>query len=246
MNSPKKTYISSSNKINEKLLNKIKQYSLEAHLLNQAKNKISKNNIKKNNIKQSQENNNNNSIIKKNKKQEELRYNSLDTKNSIPKLRTKNNNINKLYTERNLNPFIKTQKINKNIQIKTLSNEKEENSEKRNENLRNAKKNNFKPHHSLSRERKKNNVLNTNFKYTKPKLLTNFNLKRNVSANNRIMGNKKLSNYNKRENEEEFNINNMEENENLLFDIHTSYNLTNKNPFNFYALISNFALRKTC
>ena len=234
MNSPKKTYISSSNKINEKLLNKIKQYSLEAHLLNQAKNKISKNNINKNNIKQSQENNNNNSIIKKNKKQEELRYNSLDTKNSIPKLRTKNNNINKLYTERNLNPFIKTQKINKNIQIKTLSNEKEENSEKRNENLRNAKKNNFRPHHSLSRERKKNNVLNTNFKYTKPKLLTNFNLKRNVSANNRIMGNKKLSNYNKRENEEEFNINNMEENENLLFDIHTSYNLTNKNPFNFY------------
>ena len=51
MNSPKKTYISSSNKINEKLFNKIKQYSLEAHLLNQGINKISKNNNNKNSIK---------------------------------------------------------------------------------------------------------------------------------------------------------------------------------------------------
>ena len=230
MNSPKKTYISSSNKINEKLFNKIKQYTFEAHLLNQAMNNSSKNNNKKN-IKQNQDNNN--SIFNKNKKHEELRYNSLDAKNSLAKLKRKNKYINKLYTDRNLNPFIKNQKVNKNIQIKTYSNEKVDNSEKKIQNLRNVKDNDLKGPDSLSRERKKNNVLNTNFKYTKPKLLNNFNIKRNVSANNRILENKKIYNYNKRENEEEFNINNMEENENLLFDIHTSYNLTTKNPFNF-------------
>ena len=242
INSPKKTYISSSNKINEKLFNKIKQYSLEAHLLNQAINISSKNNNK--NIKSNQENNN--SINKKTKKKEELRYNSLDSKSNIPKPKRKTNNINKIYTDRSFNPFIKTQKINKNIQIKTYSNEKEKYSEKKIQNLRNLKNNNLNMHHSLSKERKKTNILNTNFKYTKPKLLTTFNMKRNASANSRIIGNKKLSNNilgnkdnknskNKKENEEEFNINNIEENENLLFDIHTSYNLTSKNPFNFYS-----------
>ena len=131
------------------------------------------------------------------------------------KPKRKTNNINKIYTDRSFNPFIKTQKINKNIQIKTYSNEKEKYSEKKIQNLRNLKNNNLNMHHSLSKERKKTNILNTNFKYTKPKLLTTFNMKRNASANSRIIGNKKLSNNilgnkdnknnkNKKENEEEF------------------------------------------
>ena len=115
INSPKTKYISSSNKINEKLFNKIKQYSLEAHLLNQHKTPNYQN-ASKNIIKYNQDKNNNNYNLKdltskKNNKKDELRFNSLDIKHNIKKTRRKNNNINKLHTDRALNPFIKNQII---------------------------------------------------------------------------------------------------------------------------------------
>ena len=245
INSPKTKNIASSNKISEKLFNKIKQYSLEANLLNQHKTPNYQN-INKNIIKYNPDNSNNNNLndltSNKNNKKDDLRFNSLDTKNNIKKIKRKNSNINKLYTDRTLNPFIKNQN-NKNIQINnTYSNEKVKKAFKNLQNIKNITNNNInnKPH-SLSKGRKKNNILYTNFKYTKPKLLKTFNIKRNISASNRITGHKKINNNFltnnkniKRENEDEFNINYNEENENLLFDIHTSYNLTTKNPFYFY------------
>ena len=143
-------------------------------------------------------------------------------------------------TNRNLNPFIKRQ--NKNNQLHTYSNEKEKTSNRNIRNFQSTKFNNLKlKPHSLSKERKKRITLNTNFKYAKAIQQKTFNIKRNISANNRIIGHNKikhnfLSNKEniKKDNEDEFNINYNEENENLLFDIHTSYNLTTKNPFNFY------------
>ena len=238
LNSPKKNYNSSSSKINDKLLNKIKQYSLEAQLLNQNQpiTNTSQNGAKKK-FKYNQENINS---ISKNNINNELRYNSLDLKNSIPKFKRKISNINKLNTDRNLNPFIKSK--NKNNQLHTYSNEKEKTSNRNIRNFQSTKFNNLKlKPHSLSKERKKRITLNTNFKYAKAIQQKTFNIKRNISANNRIIGHNKikhnfLSNKEniKKDNEEEFNINYNEENENLLFDIHTSYNLTTKNPFNFY------------
>ena len=235
INSPKNNYnyISSSNRINEKLFNKIKKYTLEANLLNQVINDC---NNKCNN---KENNNNNESSINnniKNNQGDELRYNSLDNTNNNNerkfKKRNNINNMNKLYTDRYINSFIKNQNQitlnkNKNSRINTSSNNKYLN----------------KKPQSLSKERNKNNMLNTNFKYTKTKPdKKDFNIKRNISASNRLIDHKKFNGTSftinkknfKRENEEEFNINNIEENDNLLCDIHTSYNLTKKNHFNFY------------
>ena len=245
INSPKNNFISSSNKYNEKLFNKIQRYSLEAHLLNQVMSNSTQNRNKDNNnfnLKYTRENNDMSTNTKK-KNIDELRYNSLDNKNSMQKLKRRNN-TNKLYTDRCTNPFIKNQNSinkNKNDHINITSNE---NSIKRN-NIKNSRslrfKNINKKPHSLSKERKSNNIIDTNFKYTKPKITKKtYNIKRNISANNRMIGHKKINgNYSnkeniRRENEEEFNINYLDENDNLLFDIHTSYNLTTKNPFNFY------------
>ncbi len=60
INSPKNNFISSSNKYNEKLFNKIQRYSLEAHLLNQVMSNSTKNRNKDNNnfnLKYTRENN---------------------------------------------------------------------------------------------------------------------------------------------------------------------------------------------
>ena len=245
INSPKNNFTSSSNKYNKKLFNKIQRYSLEAHLLNQVMSNSTKNRNKDNNnfnLKYTRENNDMSTNTKK-KNIDDLRYNSLDNKNSMHKLKRRNI-TNKLYTDRCINPLIKNQNSinkNKNEHININSNE---NSIKRN-NIKNSRslrfKNINKKPHSLSKERKSNNIIDTNFKYTKPKLTKKtYNIKRNISANNRIIGHKKINgNYSnkeniKTENEEEFNINYLDENDNLLFDIHTSYNLTNKNPFHFY------------
>ena len=245
MDSPKNN-ISSSLR-NEKLFNKYKRYSLESHILNQAISNNSHN--QNNNIKYNQDKKENYDISNNiNKTNEELRYNSLDTKNSMPKLK-KRNIINKIYTDRSLNPFIKLHTSlhnNKSIQNNTSENEK------KNKNVTMLKYNNniYRKPHSLSKERKKRNInmnkkildINSDRKYTKRNSIkNNYNIKRNISANNRMISNSKINerlfskNENvKRENEDEFNINNVEENDNLLFDIHTSYNLTKKNPFNFY------------
>ena len=235
INSPKNNYnyISSSNRINEKLFNKIKKYTLEANLLNQVINDCT------NKCNNKENNNNNDSSINnniKNNQKDELRYNSLDNTNNNNerkfKKRNNINNMNKLYTDRYINSFIKNQNQitlnkNKNSRINTSSNNKYLN----------------KKPQSLSKERNKNNMLNTNFKYTKTKPdKKDFNIKRNISASNRLIDHKKFNGTSftinkknfKRENEEEFNINNIEENDNLLCDIHTSYNLTKKNHFNFY------------
>ena len=241
MGSPKNNFSSCLNK-NEKLFNKFKRYSLESHLLNQVISNNSHN--QNNNIKYNQEKKENNDISKNiNKNREELRYKSLDTKNSIQKLK-KRNIINKIYTDRSLNPFTKLHTSlynNKSIQNNTSENEK------KNKNIKILKYNNniYRKPHSLSKERKKKNIIinknildiNSDRKYTKRNSIkNNYNIKRNISANNRMISNSKINErlFSKREKEDEFNINNVEENDNLLFDIHTSYNLTKKNPFNFY------------
>ena len=246
MGSPKNNFSSCLNK-NEKLFNKLKRYSLESHLLSQAISNNSHN--QNNNIKYDQEKKENKDISNNiNKNKEELRYNSLDTKNNIQKLK-KRNIINKIYTDRSLNPFIKLQTSlynNKSIQNNTSENEN------KNKNIKILKYNNniYRKPHSLSKERKKRNIIfnknildiNSDRKYTKRNSIkNNYNIKRNISANNRMISNSKIDErlFRKKEsvrkeNEDEFNINNVEENDNLLFDIHTSYNLTKKNPFNFY------------
>ena len=80
INSPKNNFITSTNKYNEKLLTKIKEYSLESQLLNQALQKSSK--INKINYIKEIDNEKCNNI-------NDLRFNSLD--NNI-----KNMNIKKI------------------------------------------------------------------------------------------------------------------------------------------------------
>ena len=251
INSPKNKFIPSTNRYNEKLFNKIKKYSLEAHFLNQVNSNSTQNQNKINKIiKYNQEYSKyreyNNSL--NNKNNEELRYNSLDIKNNIQKVKHRNNG-SKIYSDRSLNPFIKLHTSihnNKNIRINTVENEKD------------AKgkcfssltyKNVYKKPHSVSKERIKKNIIskkiikgNLDIKFTKQNIIKkNMNIKRNISANNRMLSHRKINEqyFNnkeniRRDNEEEFNINYIEENDNLQSDIHISYNLTKKNPFNFY------------
>ena len=208
INSPKNNFITSTNKYNEKLLTKIKEYSLESQLLNQALQKSSK--INKINYIKEIDNEKCNNI-------NDLRFNSLD--NNIKNMnikKIKNRNNNKFNTDRQANPF-----SNKNMIINTTTNN--ENKHKHIEYSSKTK--------SVSK-RKGKDIFETNLKLSKQNISKNINVKRNISANKNIrkIGHRKY--INRKESKDEFNVINTEENDNL--DIHISYNLTAKNSFNFY------------
>ena len=211
INSPKNNNISSSSKYNEKLLNKIKEFSLENQILNQVlvkNSKISSNQTNKSKSSKEIEKNDINDI----------KFNSLDnntTKNSnIKKLR--NRNENKFNTDRQINPF-----SNKNIMINSTTN---------NENILNKIYKINKSRTKTISKSKKKEIIDTNIKLSKNNIFKKNNEKRNISANRRVKVNKKF--FSRKESNDEFNVINTEENEN--FDIHTSYNLTTKNSFNYY------------
>ena len=204
INSPRNNLIDSTNKYNEKLLNKIKEYSLENQLLNQVVQKSTKNSNKVNKI----------NYIKENfKDNNELKFNSLDNnedkKNNVKKFKNRNNA--KYNTERQANPFNNNVIINTTTSIEFKFKKKQ-------------KKSNDNKTKTLSK-RKRREIYENNLKFSKLNYLKNNYLKRNASSNNKTIGEKK--NFN-----DDFIINNTEENDNL--NIHTSYNLTAKNLFNFY------------
>ena len=204
INSPRNNLIDSTNKYNEKLLNKIKEYSLENQLLNQVVQKSTKNSNKVNKI----------NYIKENfKDNNELKFNSLDNnedkKNNVKKFKNRNNA--KYNTERQANPFNNNVIINTTTSIEFKFKKKQ-------------KKSNDNKTKTLSK-RKRREIYENNLKFSKLNYLKNNYLKRNASSNNKTIGKKK--NFN-----DDFIINNTEENDNL--NIHTSYNLTAKNLFNFY------------
>ena len=211
INSPKNNFVTSTNKCNEKLLNKIKEYSLESQLLNQVIQKSTKNTSKSNKINYIKE------IDNEKCNTNDLRFNSLD--NNIKNMnikKIKNRNNNKYNTDRQVNPF-----SNKNLIINTTTN---------NENKHKHIEYNSKTKTVSKRKAKEN--FETNLKLSKQNISKNINIKRNISANKNIrkIGYKKY--INRKESKDEFNVINTEENDNL--DIHTSYNLTAKNSFNFY------------
>ena len=213
INTPKNNNIPHMNKYNEKLLNKIKEYSLESQILNQVSlktTKISCNNTNKiNKIKYIKENNKNDI--------NDIRFNSLDNyaKNTnIKKLR--NRNDIKFNTDRQVNPF-----TSKNIMINTMTNTG--NFVNKINKINNSKT------ITISKNKKKGTT-DANVKFSKNNIIKKNNEKRNASANSRLVVHKKF--FSRKESNEEFNIINTEDNEN--FDIHTSYNLTLKNSLNYY------------
>ena len=210
INSPKNSNIPSTNKYNEKLLNKIKEFSLENQILNQVILKSTKNSTNKTNkikiIKENDKNDNN-----------EFKFNSLDNnKKNIFIKKLRNRNDIKFNTDRQPNPF-----SNKNIIINTTTN---------NENVLNKiYKINKSKTKSISKQKKKE-IIDTNLKSSKNNIFKKNNQIRNASANSRVSVNKKF--FSRKESNDEFNVINTEDND--TFDIHTSYNLTTKNSFNYY------------
>ena len=234
LNSPKNGFMPSTSKYNEKLLNKIKEYSLESQLLNQVMHKSTKNRNKIHTIKYTNEKENDNNKNNLN----EIKFNSLDN-NTINTKKIKNINIdnNKFRTERQINPFAKEQNDNlkKNIIINVMSSN--ENDTNKNMNIKNQINKIFesKTNNAINK-RKRREIYDNNLKLSKKNIFkkTDNNNKRNTSANNRIVLHRKHKNNIFKQNSDEFNINinNTEENEN--FDVHKSYNLITKNSFNFY------------
>ena len=209
INSPRNNFISSTTKYNEKLLNKIKEYSLESHLFNQVVQKSSTNSKKKNNIRYFKE-----SEIDNKSECNDLKFNSLDNNNGVKKI--KNRNYTKFNTERQINPF------NKNMVINTTTS-----------NELNSNKNNKIDKKILTKsisKKKRKEIFENNLKLSKKNIFKNLNEIRNTSKNNKI--NEQRKNNNRKESNDEINANNSEDNANC--DIHTSYNLTSKNTFNFY------------
>ena len=210
INSPKNNFIPSTSKYNDKLLNKIKEFTLESQLLNKVLVQKSTKNANKVNkfIK-----------LKTNDKKElsELKFNSLDDNKKI-----QNRKNNKFNTDRQVNPFTK------NVIINTTTNNElylNKNNKKEKNSLYNSKTK------SLSkRKRKEKTVYENNLDLSKKYILKNNKIKRNISSNNRIIGH--IKSINKRENTDEYNINNTEEKD--YFNMHKSYNLISKNFFNFY------------
>ena len=103
INSPRNNFIPSTSKYNEKLLNKIKEYSLESQLLNKVIQKSTKNANRINKFIK----------LKTNDKSKlnDLKFNSLnDNANNDKKI--KNRNTIKYNTDRQANPFSKNVIIN--------------------------------------------------------------------------------------------------------------------------------------
>ena len=210
INSPRNNFIPSTTKYNEKLLNKIKEYSLESHSVNQELLKITKNSNKNNNNKENEvEDDNKNEL-------NDLVYNSLYN-NRLKKIKNRNNT--KLNTDRHVNPF------SNNVIINTKTNNELDLNKKNKTNT----KSKFNSKSKSISKRNKKGVFENNLKLSKKNFLKNNNMKRNISSNNRIIG--RRININRKESNDEFYINNTEEND---FHIDTSYNLTIKNNFNFY------------
>jgi hypothetical protein len=119
INSPRNNFIPSTSKYNDKLLNKIKEFTLESQLLNKVLVQKSTKNANKVNkfIK-----------LKTNEKKElsELKFNSLDDNKKI-----QNRKNNKFNTDRQVNPFTKNVIINtttNNELYLNKNNKKEKNS----------------------------------------------------------------------------------------------------------------------
>ena len=213
INSPRNNFIPSTSKYNEKLLNKIKEYSLESQLLNKVIQKSTKNANRINKFIK----------LKTNDKSKlnDLKFNSLnDNANNDKKI--KNRNTIKYNTDRQANPFSKNVIINT-----TKSNELflNKNDKKELNNIYNSKTK------SLSKRKRDRKIVNeNNLELSKQNFFSkNDNMKRNISSNNRIIEHIKY--INKRENTEEYKINNTEEKD---LNMHKSYNLISKKFFHFY------------
>ena len=183
INSTKNNCMSSINKYNEKLLNKIKEYSAERQIMNYIISKSPKNIDKKNKIKYSKEIN----------KENELKFNFLENsiKNNTNMKKIKNRNNNNFNTDRQVNPF--SHNIMVNI---TESNQNDINKNRRNNNI------NIK---YISKKKRKE-IFCTYLKLSKKN-----NVKRNECSNKRMFIHKKY--FKKEESNDEFNINNSEEND---------------------------------
>ena len=210
INSPRNNLVSSKTKYNEKLLNKIKEFSLESHILNQVIQKSTTNSKKKNNIRYYKENESDNKSDFN-----DLKFNSLDNNINKGVKKIKNRNYTKFNTERQVNPF------NQNVIINTTT------SNELNSNKTNRRDKNI-VIKSVSKRKIKENLEN-NLKLSHKNILKKRNM-RNTSQNNKIIETRK--NNNRKESNDEIIINNTEDNDN--YDIHKSYNLTSKNSFNFY------------